>query len=79
MSCGVKSQTQLGFGIVAVIRDGNSSSNSTPRLGTSICRKCGPKKQNKQKTAGLYFKDLIAMKDKERLQKSYKLKETEIT
>ena len=35
----------LGSGIaMAVAVAGNYSSDSTPSLGTSICRQCGPKK-----------------------------------
>ena len=35
---------------VAVVQAGSCSSNTTPSLGTSICYKYGPKKQNKWKT-----------------------------
>ena len=46
--CG--SQTQLRSGVaVAVAWAGRCSSNSTPSLGTSICRGCGPKKQKDKK------------------------------
>ena len=42
------SQTRLGSGVaVAVVQAGSRSSNSTPNLGTSICRECSPKKQKK--------------------------------
>ena len=42
-----RSQTQLGSDVaVAVVLAGSCSSNETPRLGTSICHGCGPKKQN---------------------------------
>ena len=34
---------------VAVALAGSRSSNSTPSLGTSICHRCGPKKQKKKK------------------------------
>ena len=40
-----RSQMRLGSHVaVAVALTGSSSCDSTPRLGTSICRKCGPKK-----------------------------------
>ena len=45
-------QTRLGSDVavaVAVVEAGSYSSNSTPSLGTSICRRCGPKKQKKKK------------------------------
>ena len=32
---------------VAVAEAGSCSSDSIPNLGTSICRKCGPKKKSK--------------------------------
>ena len=34
---------------VAVVYAGSCSSNWTPSLGTSVCRKCGPKKHEKKK------------------------------
>ena len=34
---------------VAVVSAGSCSSNSAPSLGTSMCRRCGPKKQRKRK------------------------------
>ena len=46
-----RSQTWLGSGVaVAVVWASSYRSHSTPSLGTSICRRCGPKrkKQNKQ-------------------------------
>ena len=49
MSCGV-GQMQLESSIaVAVAKAGSCSSNSTPRLGTSICLKYSPKKKKKKK------------------------------
>ena len=40
------SQTQLKSGVaMAVVQAGSFSSSSTPSLGTSICLRCGPKKQ----------------------------------
>ena len=39
-------QMQLGSPVaVAVVQAGSCSSNLTPSLGTSICCRCGPKKQ----------------------------------
>ena len=39
-----RSQTQLGSGIaLVVVEAGSCSSNSAPRLGTSICSGCSPK------------------------------------
>ena len=34
---------------VAVVWAGNCSSDSTPSLGTSICSRCGPKRQAKER------------------------------
>ena len=42
-----RSRMQLSIH-VAVVYTGSCSSDSTPRLGTSICHRYGPKKQNKQ-------------------------------
>ena len=40
----------LGSGVaVAVVWAGSYSSDSTPSLGTSICRGCSPKKTKKKK------------------------------
>ena len=36
--------------VVAVVLVGRCSSNSTPSLGTSICRGCGPKKTKQHNT-----------------------------
>ena len=36
---------------VAVAEAGNCSSNSTPSLGTSICRGCSPKKRESKKAS----------------------------
>ena len=33
---------------MAVVEAGSGSSNSAPSLGTSICRRCGPKKTKKR-------------------------------
>ena len=47
-----RSQTQLGSCIalaVAVVYASSYSSNSTPRLKTSICRRSSPKNKTKQK------------------------------
>ena len=43
-----RSQTQLGSD-VAVAEAGSCRSVLTPSLGTSICQRCGPKKQKKKK------------------------------
>ena len=49
---------ELCFGLQMLLRShvalavavaSSSSSESTPNLGTSICHKCGPKKQKKKK------------------------------
>ena len=43
-------QTWLGSGVaMAVMKASSYSSNSTPSLGTSICRGCGPKKTKDKK------------------------------
>ena len=43
-----RSQTRLGSGMaVAVGQAGSYSSDSTPRLGTSMCSRCGHKKKHK--------------------------------
>ena len=43
-----RSQMQLGPSVaVAVAQVSSCSSDSTPSLGTSICRRCGPKKKKK--------------------------------
>ena len=45
-----RSWNWLGSGTaVAVAQAGSFSSDSTPSLGSSICRRCGPKKQKKKK------------------------------
>ena len=36
---------------MALLRASSCSSDLTPRLGTSICRTCGPKKKKKKKDA----------------------------
>ena len=44
-----RSKTQLESGVVlAVVKACGCSSNWTPSLGTSICCRPGPKKQNKE-------------------------------
>ena len=49
LSC--RSQNRLGSCVaMAVVKAGVCSSNSTPSLGTSICHRCGPKKEKKKKT-----------------------------
>ena len=43
-------QTQLGYCVaVAVVQASGYSSNLTPSLGNSICFKCSPKKQEKER------------------------------
>ena len=45
-----RSHMQLGSCVaVAVTQASSFSSNLTPRLGTSICHECGPKKTKKKK------------------------------
>ena len=51
-----RSQTPLRSGIaVALVQAGSRGSDSIPRLGTSKCRRCGPKKQNKTKNFAEIF------------------------
>ena len=55
-------QTQLGSSVaVAVAQASGYSSDSTPGLGTSICRRCGPKKtKTKQnKTLQIFFSSFL--------------------
>ena len=41
---GCRFQTQLGSCVAAAVAEASSCSfHSTPSLGTSICRRCGPK------------------------------------
>ena len=54
-----RSQTWLGSHVaVAVLQTGSCSSDSTPSLGTSICRKCAPhpRKKSKKKKNSLSIK-----------------------
>ena len=45
-----RSKMWLRFHIaVAVVQASSYSSDSTPSLGISVCRRCGPKKQSKKK------------------------------
>ena len=47
---GCRSPTRLGSGVaVAVVEAGGCSSDSTPTLGTSRCRGCGPQKTKKMR------------------------------
>ena len=56
-----RSQMQLGYWVaVAVAVASNYSSDLTPSLGTSICCRCGPKKQKKMFILLLMTKFLIA-------------------
>ena len=49
LGCG--SQTLLGSRVaVALVQAGSYSSDSTPSLGTSMCRERGPKETKKKKT-----------------------------
>ena len=51
-----RSQTQLRSDVaVAVSQASSYSSDLIPRLGTSVCCKCGPKKQKKKKRKKMYF------------------------
>ena len=55
MSCGwCRSQTRLGS-CVAVAYAGGYSSDSTPRLGTSLCRGCSPKKTKRKRKTGVLW------------------------
>ena len=47
-----RSQMQHRSGM-AVVQAGSCSSDSTPSLGTSICRECGPKKNTNKQTKRL--------------------------
>ena len=49
MSCGVGGDTAQIPPSVAVVKVGSCSSDSTPSLGTSMCRGCGPKEKEKKK------------------------------
>ena len=58
------SQTRLRSGVaVAVVQASSYSSDSTPKLGTSICPKCGPKKNNKQTNRKSVTKDTTSFKN----------------
>ena len=49
MSHGARLQTRLRAGVaVAVVKAGGCESNSTPSLGTSICRRFSPKKEKEK-------------------------------
>uniref|UniRef100_A0A480GIX5 Glutamine-dependent NAD(+) synthetase isoform X1 n=1 Tax=Sus scrofa TaxID=9823 RepID=A0A480GIX5_PIG len=51
-----RSQTWLGSRVaVAVVQAGSGSSDSTPSLGASTCRRCGPKKTKIKSNHVLYF------------------------
>ena len=60
-----KSQMRLGSGIVVtVVQAGSCSSDSTPRLGTSICHRCGPKKDKiirRRRRRAVFQKALIIL------------------
>ena len=45
---------QMRLGSCMAVAVAVAESNSTPSLGTSICRRCGPKKQIKQTTNQIY-------------------------
>ena len=50
MSCGIGHRCGLDLAVaVTVAEAGSCSSDLTPRLGTSICCMCGPKKSIKKK------------------------------
>ena len=49
VSCGCRLQTQLGSHVMALAYAGSYSSDSTPSLGTSICRGYSPQKTKKKK------------------------------
>ena len=48
MSCGLGCRCGLDL-VLAVVKAGSYSSDSTPSLGTSICGRCRPKKKKKKK------------------------------
>ena len=50
---------------MAVVEAGSNSSDSTPSLGTSICRGCRPKKKKKDKINKM--KDMTEHDDKENM------------
>ena len=51
--CGLQtqlaSQVAVAVAVAVALAQAGSNSDSTPSLGTSICCKCGPEKQNKNK------------------------------
>ena len=50
MSCSVGRRRGFGSRIaVVVVEAGSCRSDSSPSLGTSICRRCGPKKEKKKR------------------------------
>ena len=58
-----RSKMQLGSHIaVSVAEASRCSSDSTPSLGTSMCRRCGPEKQKQNKTKQKTNKQTINMK-----------------
>ena len=54
-----RSQMQLGSG-VAMAKAGSYSSDSTPSLGTSMCRRCRPKKEKKEKSDFFFWCDFFS-------------------
>ena len=56
VSCGVRLQMRLRFHVaVAVVQAGSCSSNSTPRLRTSICCGCGHQKKKKGNKPSIFL------------------------
>ena len=49
VNCGEGGRRGSDPGLCAVIYAGSCSSDLTPSLGTSMCRRCGPKKTKRQK------------------------------
>ena len=63
------SQTWLGSHVAVAVVQASYSSDSTPSLGTSICRRCGPrKKKDKKQTNKNYhhFATLSEMRDSDK-------------
>ena len=53
-----RSQTRLGSRVaLAVVQAGSCSSDATPSLGTSMCRRCGPEKKASEDTAVCLLED----------------------
>ena len=65
VSCGVGHRQGLDLGVagaMAMVKAGSCSSNLTPSLRTSICRRHGPKKTKKKKERKKEKRNLILVK-----------------